>query len=266
MGILRQTVAKDRAARKARPAAPEPVSGVRAAVAAAVAGSERAAAQAVERVAAALQVSIRPTPAAEVDAWPAAPDRPLRTEWASMLADPVLPWFSSDGPDGPDGPVVPDMPDVLDARFAVSFAAPAEQGLWRDLSLASRVAAQVRATEARFEAAFDRAPTPLLIAAVVDGRPRQVLSANISMARLLGRTQQELLDLSVQDLSAQPPGQDLPALEADPASSAEAEPATVLCRWRHADGSHVPVRVRMALCTDPAEAVLSVERCSASAT
>lgn len=223
------------------------------AVAAAVAGTERAAAVVRARVATALSGGTAP-PAAHPAAAPAAAprtaappeppadgnglpglDRARHPAWATVLADPVLPRFAPEV----DGPV--------------SFAAPAEQGLWRDITLASRVTAAVRAGEMRYEAAFDAAPTPLLIAtAAADGRPQRVLSANAAMARLLGYARADLLDLSVRDLAPT----DYGPLLADPEA---ADPAVSISCWRRADGTPVPVLVRVAAVSGAAEIVLQVE-------
>lgn len=281
--ISRQTATKDhvspRTTTDVTEQAPQP-GGAWAAAAAAVAVTERAAAEAVAKVAAALLAlssatpptgatsRTRPAPTPLVPVIDRTPRRPavddgsvlhaaaldaleegVRTQWSSTLADPVLPWFA---------------PEPA-AQEQVSFAAPGEQGLWRDISLVSRAAAAVRASEARFAAAFDRAPTPLLIAAAVAGRPGRVLCANAAMGRLLGRDPAELLDMSVPDLvvpdllALELSVQELAALDGFVPGGAAAEPAAVLCHWRHEDGHSVAVRVRMAAGNGSDEVVLHVD-------
>lgn len=82
---------------------------------------------------------------------PAAAGVVTRPEFAVFLADPMLPHFD---------------PGVQPGA-AVSLASPAEQGLWRDISLAQRIRTQLHQSEAGFEAVFAGAPAPLLVAALV---------------------------------------------------------------------------------------------------
>jgi len=156
-------------------------------------------------------------------------DKALRTEWTVFLADPLMPWFSSAS-----------EPDTV-----VSPAGPAGQGLWRDISLARRMEAELRASEAHFEAAFYSAPTAMLVASLVNGRPAQFLHVNHALSLLTGYPPLALLGFGFADL-AHP---EQPTAEEDlanPRRPEDGEPDERVRRWVHADGHDIWVRIRMA--------------------
>lgn len=133
----------------------------------------------------------------------------------------------------------------LGPETMVSFARPAEQGLWRDISLARRIEAALQSREAHFEAAFHSAPTAMAIASCADGRPARFLHVNPALSRLTGYSTSALLDLGFADL-AHP---EHPAPEEAPASSGPdgaEQPDLRAQRWMHTDGSDIWVRVRTA--------------------
>jgi len=120
-----------------------------------------------------------------------------------------------------------------------------ESGLWRDITLAGSVRAALRATEARFEMVFDCAPTALLIASLVDGRPAEFVRVNEAFSRLTGWPAVRLLGSGFADL-AYPheralDEQDLPVAQS-PAQ------VTRVLRWLHVDGDetgHRPNALRV---------------------
>lgn len=178
-------------------------------------------------------------------------DEPLHREWASVLADPVMPrsWAAS-----------------APLATVVSAALPAEQGLWRDISLARRMQAALRASEAHFEAAFFRAPTAMLTATLEDGQPARFTQVNQAMTELTGRAASHLLGFGFADLAQA----EHRALEKDPTrpfDGKNAQPDERVRRWVHADGHGMWVRIRMAeLATSTArkvELVCQVEDISA---
>lgn len=152
-----------------------------------------------------------------------------RPEWAVFLADPVLPRFS------------PSLP----ADTRVSFASPAEQGLWRDISLVQRVAMQLRDSEAGFEALFDSAPTAMLVTELVEGHAGSVLRVNPSFTQLTGHPSIHLLGKDVIDLA--PAGDRESLQEGTISSDVGSEPSDQVQRWVHADGHTMRVRLRTAV-------------------
>ncbi len=194
-----------------------------------------AAAKAVARADLAARTSPPIASAAAVAASPPAPapavapslvDRDLtaRTEWAAFLADPVMPTFSA-GVEGDD----------------VTLAAPADRGLWRDISLARRMQESVRESEAHFEAAFHSAPSALLIVALVDGVPADFIRANEAMSLLTGYTPFQLPGMTFADLTHPEPH----ASEDDDGDPRRCPEQGWIRRWVHADGHDLWVRVRM---------------------
>jgi PAS domain S-box-containing protein len=152
-------------------------------------------------------------------------DPPVESEFETVPADPVLPWFPADvlGRAGP----------------------PADQALWRDIALARRLEASLRSSEAHFEAVFDSAPTPLLIAERVAGGPGRFVAVNPALARLTGYAPGDLLEFSFLDLEHR----EQRSVEAAVVTSGG--PGTELDeqvrRWTHADGRELRVRIRMAV-------------------
>jgi PAS domain S-box-containing protein len=155
-------------------------------------------------------------------------DGAVRIEWAAFLADPVLPRFSLG----------------LGAEAVVSFSRPAEQGLWRDITLARRVETALRQSAARYEAIFHSAPMAMVVASLVDGHPGRFLLVNPALSSLTGYPPSDLLDLGFADLDHPTQG-----TEADRECVRRAdgeEPSEWLRRWVHADGHDHWVRIRMA--------------------
>src|SRR5450759_1545224 len=152
----------------------------------------------------------------------------VNTEWAVLLAN------SSHG-------------QVLLGPFrdGVSLAGPAEHGLWRDISLARRIEAALRAEEGEFEAVFASAPAAMLVVSVVDDQRARVLRVNPALARLTGYPLLTLLDLGLDDL-AHPDQPTAGEGSAEPGLRDGAEPYELVRRWVHADGHDLWVRIRMA--------------------
>lgn len=163
----------------------------------------------------------------------AEPDRGPRTEYATMLADPVLPTFAPDAP--PPGPVV-------------DHAAAAERGLWRDIALARRIESALRESEAFFESLFASVPTPLLVASLSDGRPARFRRVNAAMSRLTGHPVTTLSGYGFADLEHpdQQPAQGC-ATPTETAGGAEEAPAECIRRWVHADGRDLWVSLRISI-------------------
>lgn len=157
-------------------------------------------------------------------------DEVVHTEWASVLADPVMPraW-------APSAPL----------ETVVSVVAPAEQGLWRDISLAGRMRAALRASEATFEATFRSAPTAMLIATVEDGQPARFSQVNQAMTELTGWASSHLLGFGFTDL-VHPEHRTLEEALNRPSDGKIAQPVERMRRWVHADGNAMWVRIRMA--------------------
>ncbi len=157
-------------------------------------------------------------------------DEVVHTEWASVLADPVMPrtWAAS-----------------APLETVVSVGAPAEQGLWRDICLARRMQAALRASEAHFEAAFRSAPTAMLIATVENGRAARFTDVNPAMTELTGWASRHLLGSGFADLAHE----EHRTLEKDlsrPSDGLNGQPVERMRRWVHADGHAMWVRIRMA--------------------
>lgn len=150
-------------------------------------------------------------------------------EWSAVLEDPVMARFA-EGLSGPDG--------------AVSMTSPAERGLWRDISLARRMEAALRASEAQFEAVFDSAPTAMLIAAAEDGRPGRLLRVNLRLCALTGYSAWQLLDLRVAQLEQPAPDGD--GVRADGGRRGAVGADEQVQRWVHADGHGYWVLIRTA--------------------
>src|SRR5664280_2568585 len=130
-------------------------------------------------------------------------------------------------------------------RDGVSLAGPAEHGLWRDISLARRIEAALRAEEGEFEAVFASAPAAMLVVSVVDDQPARFLRVNPALSRLTGYPLLTLLDLGLDDLAHL----DQPTAgegSAEPGLRDGAEPYELVRRWVHADGHDLWVRIRMA--------------------
>lgn len=160
----------------------------------------------------------------------------MTTEWAVQLADPVMASFS------------------WDPSSALSFSSPAERGLWRDISLARRMEAALRAEEGHFAAAFQSAPAAMLVVSLRKGHLADFLHANPAMARLTGYSTVVLLGLGFEDLT-HPEDTSLDEILTDPGRSrADTEPVELLQRWVHADGHEMWVRIRMAPARPAAEA------------
>ena len=207
-----------------------------AAAAAAAAGAAAAAAAARVRVAERRTASATPSDSGD-DAAPmitAGAKRPVatptgrnggrgpwvRTEFASMLADPPLPTFrSADEPAG----------------AAVSLSSPAEQGLWRDISLANRVMSALRSSDLHFEVVFRDAPTALAVASRTAGQPDTFLYVNPALCRLLGYSPMHLLDMTLNDLEH--PDRESQLYDGESCRTS---------RWSHADGRTLTVRIRTA--------------------
>ncbi len=153
-----------------------------------------------------------------------------RTEYATMLADPVPPRFAAAA-----GPIV-------------DHAAAGELGLWRDIALARRMESALREREAFFESLFAGVPSPLLVASLGDGRPARFLRVNAAMSRLTGYSITALLGYGFADLEHpdQPPAQDS-ATPTDTAAGAEAAPTECTRRWVRADGGDIWVSLRMSI-------------------
>ena len=155
------------------------------------------------------------------------------TEWATMLRDPIMPRFSADD-------------DSLDAvlNSVVDFGAPAERGLWRDLSLARRMQGELRSSQAPFETLFASLPTAVLVASLGGGRPARFVHVNPALSRLIGHPSAALLGFGFADLEH--PDQNLVNEHvASPPSLAPEEPYEGLNRWVHADGHDIWVRIRV---------------------
>src|SRR5664280_1288296 len=152
----------------------------------------------------------------------------VNAEWAALLAN------SSHG-------------QVLLGPFrdGVSLAGPAEHGLWRDISLARRIEAALRAEEGEFEAVFASAPAAMLVISVVDDQPARFLRVNPALSRLTGYPLLALLDLGLDDL-AHPDQPTAGEGSAEPGLRDGAEPYELVRRWVHADGHDLWVRIRMA--------------------
>jgi PAS domain S-box-containing protein len=211
--------------------------------AAAVAAAETIAADAAMTIvadAAAVAGAVLDSAAAVAQVAEAGPDMPgyglsreLRTEWATMLRDPAMPRFT------------PEVDEAFEAlETVVNFAAPAEQGLWRDLSLARRMEGALRESEARFEALFHSTPTAVLVASLGGGRPARFLRVNPAMALLTGYSCEELLGFGFADLER--PEQSTAVAAVATPRPADGEPYEQVRRWLHADGHHIWVRMRMA--------------------
>jgi len=130
-------------------------------------------------------------------------------------------------------------------RDGVSLAGPAEHGLWRDISLARRIEAALRAEEGEFEAVFASAPAAMLVVSVVDDQPARFLRVNPALSRLTGYPLLTLLDLGLDDL-AHPDQPTAGEGSAEPGLRDGAEPYELVRRWVHADGHDLWVRIRMA--------------------
>ena len=130
-------------------------------------------------------------------------------------------------------------------RDGVSLAGPAEHGLWRDISLARRIEAELRAEEGEFEAVFASAPAAMLVVSVVDDQPARFLRVNPALSRLTGYPLLALLDLGLDDL-AHPDQPTAGEGSAEPGLRDGAEPYELVRRWVHADGHDLWVRIRMA--------------------
>src|SRR5664280_1701293 len=130
-------------------------------------------------------------------------------------------------------------------RDGVSLAGPAEHGLWRDISLARRIEAALRAEEGEFEAVFASAPAAMLVISVVDDQPARFLRVNPALSRLTGYPLLALLDLGLDDL-AHPDQPTAGEGSAEPGLRDGAEPYELVRRWVHADGHDLWVRIRMA--------------------
>src|SRR5664280_1832349 len=130
-------------------------------------------------------------------------------------------------------------------RDGVSLAGPAEHGLWRDISLARRIEAELRAEEGEFEAVFASAPAAMLVVSVVDDQPARFLRVNPALSRLTGYPLLALLDLGLDDL-AHPDQPTAGEGSAEPGLRDGAEPYELVRRWVHADGHDRWVRIRMA--------------------
>src|SRR5664280_2155754 len=130
-------------------------------------------------------------------------------------------------------------------RDGVSLAGPAEHGLWRDISLARRIEAALRAEEGEFEAVFASAPAAMLVISVVDDQPARFLRVNPALSRLTGYPLLALLDLGLDDL-AHPDQPTAGEGSAEPGLRDGAEPYELVRRWVHADGHDRWVRIRMA--------------------
>src|SRR5664280_976643 len=130
-------------------------------------------------------------------------------------------------------------------REGVSLAGPAEHGLWRDISLARRIEAALRAEEGEFEAVFASAPAAMLVISVVDDQPARFLRVNPALSRLTGYPLLALLDLGLDDL-AHPDQPTAGEGSAEPGLRDGAEPYELVRRWVHADGHDRWVRIRMA--------------------
>ena len=130
-------------------------------------------------------------------------------------------------------------------RDGVSLAGPAEHGLWRDISLARRIEAALRAEEGEFEAVFASAPAAMLVVSVVDDQPARFLRVNPALSRLTGYPLLALLDLGLDDL-AHPDQPTAGEGSAEPGLRDGAEPYELVRRWVHADGHDLWVRIRMA--------------------
>src|SRR5450759_2027225 len=130
-------------------------------------------------------------------------------------------------------------------RHGVSMASPAEQWLWRDISLARRIEAVLRAEEEEFEAVFSSAPAAMLVVSVVDDQPARFLRVNPALSRLTGYPLPTLLDLGLDDL-AHPDQPTVGEGSRNPVRRDGAEPYELVQRWVHADGHDMWVRIRMA--------------------
>lgn len=170
-------------------------------------------------------------------------DVAARLEFSNTLADPILPWFTSD----------------VDAGVAVSFADPAEQGLWRDITLARRLQARDHDDDLGI-AGFDDAPTALLVVAIAPGQPDRIVRTNAALATLTGYPAAELLGRALPDLVVVAGSPDGP-LTPLPAGTT-AEPVTLSGRCRHADGQQVTIQLRLTTCgarDEPTHLVCHVE-------
>jgi len=167
----------------------------------------------------------------------------VRHEWSAFLSDPPFPQF------------LPDHDEVTEGARRV--AAPAEQGLWRDLSLARRMQQALRSSEAHFEAAFRVAPTAMLVASLGGGRPARLLRVNPALSRLTGYPATQLLGFGFADLERA--GQPQAGPHAPCSAGSPEEPHDRVRRWVCADGSEISVRIRMAVVpssSDPAGELL----------
>lgn len=161
-------------------------------------------------------------------------DRPA--EGVACHAEPLLPLFPSARDTGIEGH-------------------PGESGRSRDTALAGRTPDALTATEASFETVFDCAPTALLVASLVDGRPGELVRVNQAFSELTGWPAVRLLGAVFADL-AHPHERAMD--EQDLVVTHGHAEVTQVQRWAHADGGGIWVRLR--LVAMPTSARLTVQQ------